>query len=77
MAGGAGVPPGIVGGFGDVGEAKFCYNKMVASMAGLQEIEQSLEHDAVNSEKYIRKSSNICWGMFRATGAMFEQEHLR
>ena len=50
---------------------------MAAGMARLQEIEQNVEHDAVNSEKYIKELSKVCWEMFRATGAMFEQEHLR
>ena len=65
MAGGAGVPPGLVGGFGDVGEAEFCFSKMAAGMARLQEIEQNVEHDAVNSEKYIRECPRfvgICFG---------------
>ncbi len=56
MSGGS--PPGLaggVGGFGDVGEARFCYNKMAAVMARLQEIEQNAERPAVNSEKYINE----------------------
>ena len=69
---GVGGPSGLVGGFGDVGEAR-----LAAGMARLQEIEQNVEHDAVNSEKYIRELSKVCGDMFRATGAMFEQEHLR
>ncbi len=73
MAGGAGVPPGVVGGFGDVGDAKFCYSKMAAGMARLQNV----EHDAVNLEKYMRELSKVCWDMFRATCFMFEQEHFR
>ncbi len=51
-------------GFGDVGEAKFCYNKMAAGMARLQEIEQNVEHGAVNAEKYIRDLSKVCWDRF-------------
>ncbi len=66
-----------MGGFGDVAEARLCYNKMAAGMARLREIEQNVEHDAVNSEKYIKELSKVCWDMSRATGAMFEQEHLR
>ncbi len=46
-------------------------------MARLQQIGQSVEQDAVNSEKYIKELSKVCWAMFRATGAMFEQEHFR
>ncbi len=66
-----------MGGFGDVGEAGFCYNKMAAGMARLQQIEQNVEHDAVKSEKYIKELSKVCWEMFRATGAMFEREDVR
>ncbi len=77
MAGGAGVPPEIVGGFGDVGEANFYRSKMAEGVARPQEIEQNVGHDAVNSEKCIRELSKVCWDMCRATGAMFEQEHLR
>ncbi len=58
---------------GDEGEARFCYVKMAAGMARLQQIEQNVEHDAVNSEKHTK----VCWDMFRVTGAMFEQEQWR
>ncbi len=36
-----------------------------------------MEQDAVKSEKYIKELSKVCWEICRATGAMFEQEHLR
>ncbi len=42
---------GGVGGFGNVGEARFLHNEMAAGMALLQQIEQNAEQDAVNSEK--------------------------
>ncbi len=50
---------------------------MVKGMSRLMEIEKNVEHDAVNSEKYMKELSKVCWDMFRATGAMFEQEHLK
>ncbi len=50
---------------------------MVAGMARLQEIEQNVEHASVNSEKYIKELPKVGWEMFRAEGAMFEQEHMR
>ncbi len=31
----------------------------------------------LNTEKYVKELSKVCWDTFRATGAMFEQEHLR
>ncbi len=68
---------GTVGGFGDVSEARFCYNKIAAGMASRQHIEQNVDHDAVNSEKFIKEWSKVCWEMFRAMEAMFEQEHSR
>ncbi len=44
---------------------------MAAGMAMLKEIE-----DHVNTEKYIKELSKVCWEMFRAKGAMFDQENL-
>ncbi len=43
----------------------------------LQQSELNVERDAVTSERYIKELSKVCWDMFRATGAMFEQEHVR
>ncbi len=34
-------------------------------MAGLQQVAQNVEHDAVNSEKYIKDLSKVCWQMIR------------
>ncbi len=28
-------------------------------------------------EKYVKELTNVCREMFKATGAMYEQEHLR
>ncbi len=50
---------------------------MVRGMKRLKDIETHVEVDAINVEKYVRELSKVCWDMFRATGAMFEQEHLR
>ncbi len=75
-----GVPPGLageLGGFGHVGEARLCYSKTAAGMARLQEIEQNVEHDAVNPKKHNKELSKVCWDIFKATRAMFEQKHLR
>ncbi len=49
---GVGVPPGVSGGaFGDVGEAGMCFNDVAAGMEILKQIEESVEHDAVNTDK--------------------------
>ncbi len=46
-------------------------------MAWPQEIEQKVEHDVVNSEKNIKELPKVRRDTSRATGAMFEQKHLR
>ncbi len=46
-------------------------------MSRLKEIEENAEHDTINSEMYIKELSKVCWDMFRARGAMFDEEHLR
>ena len=45
-------------------------------MTRLKDIENNVEMDAINMEKY-RELSKVCWDTFRAIEAMFEQEHLR
>ena len=74
---GAGVPPGLAGGFGEVGEAKPNLHKMVRGMSRMKEISENVAGDQLNIEKYVKELSDVCMEMFRATGAMFEQEHLR
>ena len=73
---GVGVPPGL-GGFGEVGEARMNFHKMVKGMSRLKEIVDNVEGDQLNTEKYVKELGAVCMEMFRATGAMFEQEHLR
>ena len=46
-------------------------------MRRLKDIENNVETDSINTEKYVKDLSKVCWDMFRATGAMFEQGHLR
>jgi hypothetical protein len=45
--------------------------------ASQRQIDDNVEQDTISSEKYMKELSKVCWEMFRATGAMFEQEHLR
>jgi hypothetical protein len=73
----AGGPPGLGGCIGEVGLARFNYDQMMKGMPRWKEIEENVEHDAVNSEKYIKELSTVCWEMIRATWAMFEQGHNR
>ena len=77
----SGSPPGlgggVGGGFGDVGEAAFNYQEMVKGMKRFNDIENNVETDPINMEKYVKELSKVCWDMFRATGAMLEREHLR
>ncbi len=46
-------------------------------MRRLKDIEANMQVDAINVERYVKEMSKVCWDMFRATGAIFEQEHLR
>ncbi len=68
---------GAGGGFGDVGQAAFSYQGMVEGMKRLKDIENNVEMDSSNMHKYVKELAKVCWDMFRATGAMFEQEHSR
>ncbi len=43
----------------------------------LKDIENNVEADAINVGKYVKELSKACWDMFRASGAIFEQDHLR
>ncbi len=53
MAGGVGVPPGLHKGvFGDVGQARACFSRMSAGMERPVQIEENVENDQVNIEKY-------------------------
>ena len=75
MAGPVGGPPGL-GGFGDVGEARLNFNRMVKGMTRLKEISENVETDQLIIEKYVKELTNVCKEMFMAAGSMFEQEHL-
>ncbi len=54
-----GSPPGLGGdavevGFGHVGEARACYDKMAIVTRRLAEIRDHVEFDSINVEKYVR-----------------------
>ena len=74
----SGSPPGLAtGGFGDVGEARFNFNRMVRGMTRLKEISENVVGDQLNTEKYVKELTDVVREMFMASGSMFEQEHLR
>ncbi len=73
----SGISPLVLSGLGDVGQAAVNYQGMVKGMWKLKDLEAHAEVDAINIERYLRDLSKVCWDMFRATGAMSEQEHLR
>ncbi len=62
---------------GDVGEARFNFNRMVKGMARLKDISEHVLGDQLNIERYVKELTDFCREMFRASGSMFEQEHLR
>ncbi len=78
MSGGS--PPGLGGGvgrgFGDVGQAPVNYQEMVKGMKRFKDIENNVETGSFKMEKYVKELPKVCWDILRATGAMFEQEHL-
>ena len=72
---GVGVPPGLAGaGFGEVGESRANFNRMVKGMTRSKEISENVAGDQLNVEKYVQELSDVCTEMFRATGCMFEQD---
>ena len=78
MRGGAPVPPGLgARGFGDVGQTCLNFNKMVAGMNSLKEISDRVDGDHLNVDTYVKELTDLKTEMFRAVGAMFEQEHVR
>ena len=74
----SGSPPGLAtGGFGDVGEARMNFDKMVRGMARLKEISDNVLGDQLNTERYVKELTDVVREMFMASGSMFQQEHLR
>ncbi len=43
----------------------------------LRLIKENVENDQPNIERNVKELTAVCEDMFRPTGAMFEQEHLR
>jgi hypothetical protein len=71
-------PSGLeVAEFGEVGEARANFDRMVKGMTRLKEISGNVAGGQLNVEMYVKEFSVVCTEMSRATGCMFEQEHLR
>ena len=64
-------------GFGHVGEAGACYAKMAQVLQRAGEVRDHVERDAIKRQKYVRETAIMVYGLTKAAGRMFEQEHLR
>jgi hypothetical protein len=80
----SGFPPSLRGGgggstegFGGVGEAVQCYQAMSRVLRRLGEIRDHVEADGINVEQYVKEIAVTVMELTKATGRMFEQEHLR
>ncbi len=60
-----------------MGEARANFNRMIKGMTRLKEISENVAGGQLKVEKYVKELSDVCTKMFRATGCMFEQEHIR
>ncbi len=78
MRSGVGLPPRLregQGGFRDVGEARLSFMCMVKGLTRIKEISEHVEHDQLNIEKHVKELADVTPEMFKAGGAMAEQEH--
>ncbi len=70
---GVGVPSGLAGaGFGEVGEARANFNRMVKGRTRLKEVWEKVARDQLNVARYVKELSDVC----SATRCMFKQEHI-
>ena len=69
MAGQVGGPPGL-GGFGEVGEARINFNRMVRGMSRLKEISENVVGDQLNTEKDVKELTDVCREMLMASGGL-------
>ncbi len=68
---------GVGGGFGHVGEAGACYAKMAQVLHRAGEIRDNVEVVSINVEKYVKEIATLMVDLTKASGRMFQQEHLR
>ncbi len=45
-------------------------------MDRLTQIQEKVENEQLNIENFVTELTSVCREMFKAAGAMFEQEHL-
>ncbi len=77
MRGGVGAPPGLIhGGFGEIGEVRLSFNKMVARLSRVKDISDNVEADNMNTEKNVKELGMVFVEVFKASGAMLQQERL-
>ena len=72
--------PGVFGerrGFGEVGDSGACFDRVVKCMKRLKEIEENVESDTLNLEKYVKELAKVTHEITGAYGRLFEQENLR
>ncbi len=58
MAVPGGGPPGQR--FGDVGEARLNFSRMVRGMARLREISENVLGDQLNTERHVKELTDVC-----------------
>ena len=72
--------PGVFGerrGFGEVGDSGVCFDRVVKGLKRLKEIEENVEADSMNTEKYVKELAKVMHEITGAYGRLFEQENLR
>ena len=72
--------PGVFGerrGFGEVGDSGVCFDRVVKGLKRLKEIEDNVEADSMNTEKYVKELAKVMHEITGAYGRLFEQENLR
>ena len=60
-------------GFGDVGDSALCYDRVVKGMKRLKDIEENVESDTLNLEKYVKEMAKVSHEIIGACGRLFEQ----
>ena len=87
-SGGPRGPPGFGGssvgggsipysGFGHVGTAGRCYTRMARVYLRAGEVRDNVENDQLNIKKYVKEIAAVMADLTKATGRLFEQEHMR
>ncbi len=78
----SGGPPGVGGataysGFGHVGDARHCYAQLARAFVRSGEVNDNVENDQLNIERYVTELALLLVDAIQATGKMFEEEDLR